>query len=79
MLSTSNYPFGKAWLGLAEVFLRDIYLITFLDLTTKDAFADGIFDVVLDGTLQWTSTKLNVIALFGNEVLGIIGNGEGIA
>ena len=43
------------------------------DIAIKDMFADDVFNVVLDGTLQRAGTELHVVALRGDKLLGGIG------
>ena len=54
--------------------------VAFLRLFLHKHFTDAIFQMLLYGASEWTSTKLLVVALFCNELLGCdIRTEEGIA
>ena len=49
------------------------------NVAVDDEFGDAVLDVVLDGTFQRTGTKLDVVALLGYELLGLVAQFDGVA
>jgi hypothetical protein len=44
-----------------------------------DLLGHGVLDELLDGALQWAGTELLVVALLGQEVLGLVGELQVVA
>ena len=53
--------------------------VALLHFATQDALAESVLDIVLDGTLQRTRTKLDVVALLGHKLLGSVRELERVA
>ena len=71
----SLYVFNEVLLILPFLFESQLILTrafpdiddaSFFQFTLHQQLADSIFYIGLDGTLQWTSTKLYILSLLGN-------------
>ena len=63
------------------VFLRtlpDADGVAWLQAFFHQQFAESVFHVVLDSSLQWASAELNIIALGCHEFLGLVGHLEAV-
>ena len=71
------------WLFKCQFFflwmLADGDGVAFFHVATEDALAETILNVVLDGALQRTGTKLHVVALRSDELLRLVTDGEVVA
>ena len=48
------------------------------NVVAKQELTEAVFHVVLDSSLQRACTKLHVVALGGNKLLGTVGELEGV-
>ena len=73
-----KYSLLKGQLILVRI-LANVDGISLLESAAQEKLADTILDIGLDGTLQWTGTKLHIVALGGNKLLRLVSNLDVVA
>lgn len=68
----------RVWICLADHGVAVLYIdregeVGFA-LVGEELFAQDIFDILLDGTLEWAGSILLVVSLLTQEILGCLGD-----